>query len=63
MVPKPKLLLRAYAILSFGTIIAIYVLRPDWSAILWPFTILNGLLCAWNYRRVARAEGSRNTSH
>jgi len=52
MFTKPKLVLRAYAVLGFGVIILLYVLRPQWGFVLWPATIVNGLLCSWLYRRI-----------
>ena len=62
MFAKPKLILRTYAIISFGVIIALYILRPQWSGILWPATILNGLLCSWYYRRLDRVEPDGHVS-
>jgi hypothetical protein len=59
---KPKLALRAYALLTFGPIIALEILRPQLGYLLWPASIFNGLLCSWLYRRIDRAERSAQNS-
>jgi hypothetical protein len=58
MVANPKATLRAYSILTFGPIVGLYIMRPQWGFVLWPATILNGLLCSWIYRQIDRREQS-----
>ena len=49
---RTKSLLGVYAACSGVGLIGLYLVRPEWSAVLWPVTILNALICGYAYQRV-----------